>query len=132
MRLSQPAGTQVILLADSDVFVRNLLCRELTREGYFVLTGSNCDDALRLSSNFEGVIDLLLANSDIPERGTCTDAIVRERPQMRMLLISVSTHEGLIQRSREKIQWSTASLPAEVRAKIREAIADPHGATAEI
>lgn len=132
MELSAPAGSHVVLLADSDVFVRNLLCRDLTREGYFVLAGSSCEEVLRLSSSFEGIIDLLLANSDIPGRVIFTDVIARERPEIRMLVISATTHEDLMRRSREQIQWFGTILPAEVRTRIREAVADRGGAIAEI
>jgi hypothetical protein len=132
MGLSAPTGSHVILLADSDVFVRNLLCRELTLEGYFVLAGSNCEEALRLSSSFEGTIDLLLANSDIPGRVTFTDSISKERPEMRILVISIPTHENLIQRSREQIHWSGAILSADVRTRIREVVRNLGGSTTEI
>ncbi len=124
MGLSSPAGSRVILLADSDTFARNLLSRELSREGYYVLAASNCDEALRLAHNFEEPIHLLLANSDIPQREDCTDGVVRGRPDVRVLLISATTHADLIQRSRERAKWSGAILPEEVRKKIRQTLND--------
>ena len=132
MRFSPPSGSDVILLAASDVFVRNLLSRALTREGYFVLDAANCDEALHLSIGFEGKIDLLLASSDIPGRMTFTEAIVRERPRIRVLVISLATQEDLIQRSKEHTRWPRALLPEELKVKIRRATTDPPFGATEI
>jgi DNA-binding response OmpR family regulator len=125
MGLSAPPGSRVILLADDDTLVRNLLSRELSREGYYVLAASDCDEALRLASSFEGTIHLLLAGSGIPGRETLTGRLVRDHPEVRVLVISATTHEDLIKRAREGGQWSGAILPEAVRQKIRQTLSSP-------
>jgi len=112
----------VILLADSNVFARNLLSRELTREGYYILAASNCEEVLRLSSSFEGAIHLLLANCDMTGRAVFSDAVIRDRPKTPVLLISARTHENLVERTRERVRWSETKLPEQVRIRVREAI----------
>jgi CheY-like chemotaxis protein len=128
MGLAAPAGSLIVLLAESDVFARNLLTRELSRDGYFVLAASNADEALRLSRSFEDKIQLLLCNNGLPERPILMDTILRERPGIRLLILSAPTHGELVRRGREP-----GSLPGDghflreaVRLKIRQAMTDPN------
>jgi CheY-like chemotaxis protein len=126
-QLTGPTGSQAILLADSNVLSRNFLSRKLSQEGFFVLAASNHQEALQLSQSFDGEIHLLLSPSDLSERAAMTEQIVRDRPDIAVLVISAATHADLIQRSREQLAdaRSNFSLPEEIESKIRQALTDP-------
>jgi two-component system, cell cycle sensor histidine kinase and response regulator CckA len=119
-----PRGTQAILLADSNVLSRNFLSRKLSREGYFVLAASNHQEALQLSQSFESKIHLLLSPSELAGGAAMIEQIVRDRPDIAVLVISAATHADLIQRSREQVA-NVGSLPEVIERKIRQALTDP-------
>jgi CheY-like chemotaxis protein len=116
MSLVEAKGNLAILVADSDVFARNLLIRELSRSGYFVLSAANCDEAIALSGNFPGKIRLFLSNSGLPGRKGLAERLVRERRDVRAIVISASTHAVLIEQSQAR-----GALPDALQAEIRRA-----------
>jgi CheY-like chemotaxis protein len=115
--LSPPTGRLVILVADNDVFARNLLIRELGRDGYFVVSASNCEEAIALLGSFAGKIALFLSNSDLPGRIGFTERILRERPGIRAITISAGMQAELIERSQAR-----GTLPEALLAEIRRAL----------
>jgi DNA-binding NtrC family response regulator len=117
MSLSSPTGSSAILVADNDVFARNLLIRELSRDGYFVLGAANCEEAIALSASFAGEISLFLSNSDLPGRRGLTERILRERPRTRVVTISARTQADLIERSHAR-----GALPDALSAELRRAL----------
>jgi CheY-like chemotaxis protein len=126
MSLSSPNGRPAILVTDNDVFARNLLNRDLSREGYFVLGAANCAEAIALSHNFAGKIHLFLCNFDLPGREHLTDGIVRDRPGIRVIVISVATHTELIEGRSVRGRWSgqETALPEVLHNEIRRALSD--------
>ncbi|MBV8904872.1 MAG: hypothetical protein JOZ22_14665 [Acidobacteriia bacterium] len=129
MGLQSPSGRQAILIADSNVFARNLLIRELVEEGFFILAAANCEEAIRLSQSFEGEIELLVLNDDLPGQQALVDAIQGQRPGIRLLTIPSETHKNLVEISQQRARWvkDRSSLPGEFRKQIREALANPAG-----
>src|SRR5262249_35775073 len=81
-------GSPGILIADSDVFARNFLSRALSREGYYVMSASNCEEAIRLSDNCDGQIRLLLFDSDLPGSTAVAECVRNDHPDARVLIIS--------------------------------------------
>lgn len=83
-------GSHVILVAEDDVLVRNLINVVLTRSGYSVLVASDGEEALHLSRHYAGEIDLLLSDVVMPRmNGVSLAAMIRrERPATKTLLIS--------------------------------------------
>jgi DNA-binding response OmpR family regulator len=124
MSLSSPNGRPAILLADSDVFARNRLNRELSREGYFVLAAANCEEGIALSRNFTGKIQLFLSNSDLPGRTTLAERIVCDHPGIRVIVISAATHAELIGRVRGTPPGERTAVPEVLRNEIRRALTD--------
>jgi ActR/RegA family two-component response regulator len=125
MSLSPPNGRPVILVTDSDVFARNLLNRELSREGYFVLGAANCEEALALSRNSAGKIHLVLCNFDLSGRENLMEGIVRDQPGIRVIVISAATHAKLIGgRVRGTPSGEGTAVPEVLRSEIRRALAD--------
>src|ERR1041384_5193992 len=56
----------LILLADDDVTVRNVIRMTLQNEGYAILVAADGSEALQLSRTNEGGIDLLLTDLEMP------------------------------------------------------------------
>jgi two-component system, cell cycle sensor histidine kinase and response regulator CckA len=80
----------VILVADDDVMVLNIVRITLEREGYFVLTAENGEEALVLSRSYPGEIHLFLTDVCMPKMSGIQAAkrIAKERPGICVLLVS--------------------------------------------
>lgn len=83
----------VILVAEDDVVVRNLINTVLTRSGYTVLLACDGIEAIQLSRRHTGHIDLLLSDITMPRlSGLELVKLLREdRPGLKALLISGRT-----------------------------------------
>ena len=81
---------RMILLAEDDELVRNLIRTVLTREGYSLLTASDGEHALGLSREYPGRIELLLTDVKMPKMDglQLRDYIVKERPDIKVLIMS--------------------------------------------
>ena len=80
----------VILLAEDEPLVRNLLRTLLTEDGYSVLDAHNGERALELSRQYEGSIHLLVSDIRMPgmDGVELSNHIIRERPGIKVLLMS--------------------------------------------
>jgi two-component system, cell cycle sensor histidine kinase and response regulator CckA len=88
----------VVLVADDDVLVRNLIHAILTRSGYSVLMAADGEEALELSRRFAGEIHLLLSDVTMPRMDDfrLVEQIREERPTTRALLISGKTSSEIL------------------------------------
>ena len=80
----------VILVADDDPFVRNLVTLLLQHDGYYVLSVADGHEGLELSRNYPGRIDLVITDVDMPRlngSGLCAH-LVEERPEIKVLMMS--------------------------------------------
>jgi two-component system, cell cycle sensor histidine kinase and response regulator CckA len=67
---SEPSGgSETILVAEDDAIVRSLVVRSLRRLGYRVLESGNGEEALRVATLHDGVIDLLFTDVVMPQMG---------------------------------------------------------------
>jgi two-component system, cell cycle sensor histidine kinase and response regulator CckA len=84
------AEGKVILLAEDDELVRNLIHMVLSREGYTMLSAPDGEEALLLSREYPGPIELLLTDVKMPKMDgwQLRDHLRRERPDTKVLLIS--------------------------------------------
>ena len=84
------AGHQTLLLAEDEIGIRNMTQAYLESLGYKVLEAADGEDALRISRQYSGVIDLLVTDVIMP--GVRGDELVRilrhERPEIAVLFIS--------------------------------------------
>jgi DNA-binding response OmpR family regulator len=80
----------VILLAEDNIGLRNMLSALLKRKGHTVLATGDGQEALSMARAHAGSIDLLLADVDLP--GISGLALCRtlrmERPETNLLLMS--------------------------------------------
>jgi DNA-binding response OmpR family regulator len=84
------AGQLVILVAEDEVMICNIVRIALEEMGFFVLTASDGEQALELSRNFRGTIHALVSDIVMPNLdglGLC-EQIRRERPEIKVLLLS--------------------------------------------
>jgi DNA-binding response OmpR family regulator len=80
----------VILLAEDEALVRNVVYVALTNAGYQVLPAVDGAAALEMSRGYGGVIDLLLTDIYMPNlKGTeLARALSKERPGIRILMMT--------------------------------------------
>lgn len=89
-----PAETweTVILLAEDDAIVRNLVRTMLSKEGYAVLTANDGAEALEVCKAFTGPINLVLTDMDGAELAA---AIREQRPETKIIIMSGYTVETI-------------------------------------
>lgn len=96
----QPLGEHqiVILVAEHEVMVRNLVTLLMMGEGYFVLSASDGHEGLELSRKYSGVINLLICGWKMP-RLTGSDLyarITKERPGIKALVMSSEDTDEIV------------------------------------
>jgi CheY-like chemotaxis protein len=82
----------VILVVDDNALFRGMVMGLVRREGYFVLSAADGQEALQLSREYSGLIDLVITDVEMPRlKGTDLCArLIEERPGIQVLLISAS------------------------------------------
>ena len=80
----------IILLAEDEVVVRNIVRLLLQRDGHEVLVATDGYEALKLSREYNGQIDLLLTDIGMPRMDglALVEQIVKDRPGIKILLMS--------------------------------------------
>ncbi len=94
------SGEKVILLAEDEEILSELMGRILRRQGFTVLTARNGNEALKLSQEHPGPIHLLITDVVMPHLGgpELATAIHAQRPETRILFISGYTDSKLLKR----------------------------------
>lgn len=89
-KLPAPRGHETILLAEDEAGIRAMTRAYLEGLGYRVLEAANGTDAITLSKEYRGAIDLVLTDVMMP--GVTGDAVVKairqDRPGIQAILIS--------------------------------------------
>ncbi|MBL8989421.1 MAG: PAS domain-containing protein [Gemmatimonadetes bacterium] len=90
-----PTGTETILLAEDEESVRTMVRKILTGAGYSVLEARHGADALLVSREYQGKIDLLLTDVVMPEMNGLRLAqwIAAERPDTQIVFMSGYTRD---------------------------------------
>ncbi len=83
-------GTETILLADDEEFVRNLAERILKKSGYSVLTASDGLEALSLYTHHREQVDLIILDLIMPTMGgkECLRELLKIDPAAKVLVAS--------------------------------------------
>jgi DNA-binding response OmpR family regulator len=87
---SSQAHQSVILVADDEALIRNLVTLLLQQDGHLVLSAANGHEGLELSRRYPGSIDLVITDVDMP-RLNGTDLcghLLKERPGIKVLVMS--------------------------------------------
>ena len=119
----------VILLAEDDVIVRNLVRLLLEHDGYQLLVGADGAEALALARSYVGVIDLLLTDIEMPRMNglELSQQIIAERPGIRVLVMSGQTSDSFRKLNFKFPFLNKPFVVESFRQKVREALADPPG-----
>jgi DNA-binding response OmpR family regulator len=80
----------VILVADDDALLRNLVTLLLQQDGFVVLSAADGHEGLELSRKYPGRIDLIITDEDMPRMNgsdLCAH-LLEERPEIKTLMMS--------------------------------------------
>ncbi|MBW3535068.1 MAG: response regulator [Gemmatimonadetes bacterium] len=100
MRDATPEAPETILLVDDDTAVRRMAAKVLRRAGYTVLEAVGGPEALAVARSREDHIDLLLTDVVMPVMSgrELSEALVRERPETKIVFMSGYTDDDVILR----------------------------------
>ncbi|MBI3407992.1 MAG: HDOD domain-containing protein [Planctomycetes bacterium] len=93
-----PQGSETILLTEDEEGVRRIAQRTLEMYGYKILEARDGFEALKVSEEFKGSIDILVTDTIMPQMGGCELAqrLSRQRPNLKVLYTSGYTDEAII------------------------------------
>jgi PAS domain S-box-containing protein len=93
-----PRGTEMVLLVEDDLTVRDLVNRLLTQHGYVVLMASSGVEALRLARRHSGEIRLLLTDVVMPglSGSALAEQLTEIQPVMKVLYMSGYTNDAIV------------------------------------
>jgi len=122
-------GKETVLVVEDEDLVRDLACEALQMLGYSVLRAGDPDQALDISSQYEGPIHLLLTDVVLPRMDgrTLFIRLTSQRPATRALYVSGYTedfivHHGVLHRGVHFLQkpFTLESLAIKVREVLDE------------
>lgn len=92
---SMPHGSETVLVAEDDRGIRKLIHDTLVPLGYTVLEASNGTEALHISRDYDGKIDILLTDVIMPNMNgqELADKLKAEQPEMKVVFMSGYTDE---------------------------------------
>jgi DNA-binding response OmpR family regulator len=117
----------VILVADDEPLIRNLVTLLLQHDGYFVISAADGHEGLALSRKYPGVIDLLITDVEMP-RMNGTDLCVHlmeERPGIKVLVMSGKDINEIIRQNANMPFLPKPFNGETLKAKVRAILAPP-------
>ena len=118
---------ETVLLVEDEEIVREPTRRMLVRNGYTVLAAGNADEALALSREHPGTIDLLLTDVVMPGRSgrELSADVLEDRATMKVLFMSgysqdVIVHQGVLEEGVHLIEKPFAA--DDLLRKVRDAL----------
>jgi CheY-like chemotaxis protein len=120
-------GVETVLLVEDEDIVRQIANEILTMNGYQVLQASHGDEALDVSRQHQGVIDLMVTDVVMPVMGgpELARRLAMTRPKMRVLYMSGYTDDAIVRHGvlQEQTAFLQKPFTAEAFArKLREVI----------
>ena len=88
----------VILLAEDDAAIRNLVALMLLKEGYAVLTANDGQEALDICRQFKDPIHLLLTDNTMPRMTgvELAEQILKKRSGIKIMIMSGETADTIL------------------------------------
>jgi PAS domain S-box-containing protein len=120
-------GNETVLLVEDEPEVRSLVQRILKTQGYTVVTAANPDEALAISREFKGRIELMVTDVVMPGMSglQLAERLLPTRPDMRVLFVSGYTDDamgplGILEPGKAFLQ--KPFTPAALARKVREVL----------
>ena len=122
-----PHPSSVVLVAEDEVVVRNIVCLLLQREGHQVLSAADGKEALEVAREYRGTIDLLLSDVKMPHMDgiSLAEHIINERPGIRVLLMSGKVSEDVRKENIRLPFLRKPIVPSVFRDKVRAVLSGP-------
>ena len=91
----------VILVAEDDAMVRNLVGLMLSKEGYTVLTAKDGQEAFEICGKFKYPIHLILTDVTMPRMNGLdfAERCVQKRPGTKVMVMSGETAEAVLNKN---------------------------------
>ena len=91
-------GSETVLIVEDDDSLRKLAQKSLQTHGYRILVAENGEDALRVSKEHEGPIDLLITDVVMPKMGgkEVAERLQPLYPQMKIIYMSGYTDDSIV------------------------------------
>jgi CheY-like chemotaxis protein len=122
-----PLGHETILLVEDEDLVRELTRTVLLKHGYHVLEAAFGSEALLVSQQYEGAIELLATDVVMPQMSgpELAEHLLKLRPQLKVLYMSGYTEDTIIHHG--VLETGIAFLqkpftPIELAHKVREVL----------
>jgi PAS domain S-box-containing protein len=98
MVADRPRGSETVLVVEDEAAVRALVTGVLQASGYTVMTASSGADALALSAQHQGAIDLLLTDVVMPELSgpQLAGRLAKSYSKMKVLFVSGYTDDAIV------------------------------------
>jgi two-component system cell cycle sensor histidine kinase/response regulator CckA len=126
LAVSTLRGTETVLLVEDEEQVRTIVQNILRRQGYQVMAAQHGEEALLLSEQSPGAIDLLLTDVVMPQMSgpELARRLVARRPEMRVLFMSGYTDETVIRHGvLETVAFMQKPItPASLTRRVREVL----------
>jgi len=108
----EPKDT-VILLAEDEPVVRNLVSLTLSKEGYSVLTAKDGQEALEICSRFKDPIHLLLTDKTMPQMNglELAESVLKKRSEIKIMIMSGETAETILNKNTPNAFLSKPFMP---------------------
>jgi signal transduction histidine kinase len=123
-RKSYPRGKETILLVEDEEYVRTLTARMLEKQGYNVIQAREGNEALDLSSKYEGTIDMLLTDVVMPHMNgkILAKHLTQIRTDIKVLYLSgytgsIIVRQGILESNNAFLQkpYTMESLTHKIR-----------------
>jgi DNA-binding response OmpR family regulator len=117
----------VVLLADAEAQIRNMVGLLLKQDGYLVLLAADGRQGLSVSRQYSGPIDLLITDFNMPRlNGTDLCAhLLEERPGIKVLVMS-GAYPAEIARQNANVPFLAKPFDGPtLKARVREILATP-------
>ena len=124
---SSGAHQSVILVADDEALIRNLVTLLMQQEGHLVLSAANGHEGLELSRQYPGSIELVITDVQMPRlNGTDLCAhLLEERPGIRVLVMSGADMSEIVSQNVDLPFLPKPFDPEALKARVRAILAAP-------
>ena len=121
------ADQPVILVADDDALIRNLVTLLLQHEGYFVLSAADGHEGLQLSRQYPGAIRLLITDMQMPRlNGADLSAhLLEERPGIKVMIMSGADIGEIVSQNANLLFLPKPFDGETLKARVRAILAPP-------